>query len=343
MPIYQNIKRIFQSLDLRFNKLINARVSTPTESDHKESVVNREYVDQSHIFRSKTDPNSSYNRPDSTTTIAEVLDETRQRTVESLKKHQIPVVNLLHFKYFDTFENDYVPMFSKVLIEGTSYDFMVVLAIDYHDYVFSAGEDIFNVKLSRNTISTGLQELTTIQPQIVKKKNGTIIEIKWQDQLEHDKSICYPQIEFTCKRIKSGNQLIPTVIEQSFESLIDSLKISTPIWLSYSQQGTNVQTNKINFNRSNKMVIPQSEGVVGCVDVAIPKSYLGKAERLSYTVYDDVSKKIMIPAQIVNISKSNFVVTDEEISFDGVPMIFCRIELRKFENPTSIVIQLINE
>lgn len=343
MPIYQNIKRIFQSLDLRFNKLINARVSTPTESDHKEAVVNREYVDQSHIFRSKTDPNSSYNRPDSTTTIAEVLDETRQRTVESLKKHQIPVVNLLHFKYFDTFENDYVPMLSKVLIEGTSYDFMVVLAIDYHDYVFSAGEDIFNVKLSRNTISTGLQEDTPIQPQIVKKKNGTIIEIKWQDQLEHDKTICYPQIEFTCKRLKTGNQLIPTVIEQSFESLIDSLKISTPIWLSYSQQGTNIQTNKINFNRSNKMVIPQSESVAGCVDIAIPKSYLGKAERLSYTVYDDVSKQVVIPAQIVNISNSNFVVTDEEISFDGVPMIFCRIELRKFENPTSIVIQLINE
>lgn len=340
MPIYQNIKRIFQSLDLRFNKLINARVSTPTESDHKESVVNREYVDQSHIFRSKTDPNSSYNRPDSTVTIAEVLDETRQRTVESLKKHQIPVVNLLHFKYFDTFENDYVPMHNKVLIEGTSYDFMVVLAIDYHDYVFSAGEDIFNVKLSRNTISTGLQELTTIQPQIVKKKNGTIIEIKWQDQLEHDKTICYPQIEFTCKRIKSGNQLIPTVIEQSFESLIDGLKISTPIWLSYSQQGTNIQTNKINFNRSNKMVIPQSEGVAGCVDIAIPKSYLEKAERLSYTVYDDVSKLVVIPAQTVNISKSNFVVTDEEISFDGVPMIFCRIELRKFENPVSIVINL---
>lgn len=340
MPIYQNIKRIFQSLDLRFNKLINARVSTPTESDHKESVVNREYVDQSHIFRSKSDPNSSYNRPDSTTTIAEVLDETRQRTVESLKKHQIPVVNLLHFKYFDTFENDYVPMFSKVLIEGTSYDFMVVLAIDYHDYVFSAGEDIFNVKLSHNTISTGLQEDVTIQPQIVKKKNGTIIEIKWQDQLEHDKTIRYPQIEFTCKRLKVGNQLIPTVIEQSFESLIDSLKISTPIWLSYSQQGTNIQTNKINFNRSNKMVIPQSEGVAGCVDIAIPKSYLGKAERLSYTVYDDISKKLMIPAQIVNISKSNFVVTDEEISFDGVPMIFCRIELRKFENPVTIVINL---
>lgn len=340
MPIYQNIKRIFQSLDLRFNKLINARVSTPTESDHKEAVVNREYVDQSHIFRSKTDPNSSYNRPDSTTTIAEVLDETRQRTVESLKKHQIPVVNLLHFKYFDTFENDYVPMHNKVLIEGTSYDFMVVLAIDYHDYVFSAGEDIFNVKLSRNTISTGLQELTTIQPQIVKKKNGTIIEIKWQDQLEHDKTICYPQIEFTCKRLKVGNQLIPTVIEQSFESLIDSLKISTPIWLSYSQQGTNIQTNKINFNRSNKMVIPQSESVAGCVDIAIPKSYLGKTEQLSYTVYDDVSKKLMIPAQIVNISKSNFVVTDEEISFDGVPMIFCRIELRKFENPVTIVINL---
>lgn len=340
MPIYQNIKRIFQSLDLRFNKLINARVSTPTESDHKESVVNREYVDQSHIFRSKTDPNSSYNRPDSTTTIAEVLDETRQRTVESLKKHQIPVVNLLHFKYFDTFENDYVPMHNKVLIEGTSYDFMVVLAIDYHDYVFSAGEDIFNVKLSRNTISTGLQEDTSIQPQIVKKKNGTIIEIKWQDQLEHDKSICYPQIEFTCKRLKAGNQLIPTVIEQSFESLIDSLKISTPIWLSYSQQGTNIQTNKINFNRSNKMAIPQSEGLAGCVDIAIPKSYLGKSDRLSYTVYDDVSKKLMIPAQIVNISKSNFVVTDEEISFDGVPMIFCRIELRKFENPVTIVINL---
>lgn len=340
MPIYQNIKRIFQSLDLRFNKLINVRVSTPTENDHKEAVVNREYVDQSHIFRSKSDPNSSYNRPDSTTTIAEVLDETRQRTVESLKKHQIPVVNLLHFKYFDTFENDYVPMNGKVLIEGTTYDFMVVLAIDYHDYVFSAGEDIFNVKLSRNTISTGLQELTTIQPQIVKKKNGTIIEIKWQDQLEHDKTICYPQIEFTCKRLKAGNQLIPTVIEQSFESLIDSLKISTPIWLSYSQQGTNVQTNKINFNRSNKMVIPQSEGVAGCVDIAIPKSYLGKTEQLEYTVYDDVSKKLMIPAQIVNISNSNFVVTDEEISFDGVPMIFCRIELRKFETPVSIVINL---
>ena len=231
-------------------------------------------------------------------------------------------------------------MTDKVLIEGTSYDFMVVLAIDYHDYVFSAGEDIFNVKLSRNTISTGPQELTTIQPQIVKKKNGTIIEIKWQDQLEHDKSICYPQIEFTCKRLKAGNQLIPTVIEQSFESLIDSLKISTPIWLSYSQQGTNIQTNKINFNRSNKMVIPQSEGVAGCVDIAIPKSYLGKAERLTYTVYDDVSKKLMIPAQIVNISKSNFVVTDEEISFDGVPMIFCRIELRKFENPVTIIINL---
>lgn len=343
MPIYQNIKRIFQSLDLRFNKLINARVSTPTQSDHKESVVNREYVDQSHIFRSKTDPNSSYNRPDSTTTIAEVLDETRQRTVESLKKHQIPVVNLLHFKYFDTFENDYVPMDHKVLIEGISYDFMVVLAIDYHDYLFSAGEDIFNVKLSRNTISTGLQEDTVIQPQIVKKKNGTIIEIKWQDQLEHDKSICYPQIEFTCKRLKAGNQLIPTVIEQSFESLIDSLKISTPIWLSYSQQGTNIQTNKINFNRSNKMVIPQSEGVTGCVDVAIPKSYLGHIEGLQYTVYDDVSKRIMIPAQIVNISNSNFVVTDEEISFDGVPVIFCRIELRKFENPVSIVFEPINE
>ena len=91
------------------------------------------------------------------------------------------------------------------------------------------------------------------------------------------------------------------------------------------------------------MVIPQSEGVTGCVDIAIPKSYLGKSAIVEYTVYDDVSKQVVIPAQIVNITKSNFVVTNEEISFDGVPMIFCRIELRKFENPTSIVVGLMTE
>lgn len=343
MPIYQNIKRVFQSLDLRFNKLINARVSTPRNEDHKETVVNKEYVDKSHIFRSKLDPDSEYNREGSTTTILEVLDETRQRTVASLKKHQTPTVNLLRWEYFDTFKNEYVPLDSNnnVLIagapgdEGTTHDFTVVLGIDYHDYLFTAGEDIFNVKLLRNTISTGVQEETTIQPQIVKTKNGTIIEIKWRDQLVNDKSICYPQIEFTFKRLNVGNLLNPVIINQSFESYLDNFKFSTPIWISYSQKGTNIQTNKINFIRSNKMVITQTDGISGCIDVAVPKAYLDHMN-LQYFVYDDVSKKVVIPNQSIIVNSSNFI--DSEISFDNVPMIFCRIELRKFETPVNIVL-----
>lgn len=71
--IFSKVKRVFQSIDFRWNQIINVKTPTPTEDDAPETVVNKEYVDNKMIFKSTLNPDSEYNSID--TSIGKVVDK----------------------------------------------------------------------------------------------------------------------------------------------------------------------------------------------------------------------------------------------------------------------------
>jgi len=96
------IKKFFQSIDLRNNKILNGKVETPTQNQH---IANKEFVEEFQNY--DTTKANTYNNPFKFDWITNIYNKTFKQILDDLFFPRVlptftnPVVELFSFKLFD--------------------------------------------------------------------------------------------------------------------------------------------------------------------------------------------------------------------------------------------------
>lgn len=344
--IYENIKRIYQSIDLRFNKLINAKTETPTKDSHPQLIANKEYVDQQMLFRSKLDPSSPYNRPESNTTVTEVLDKVQHSVLSATKHFQAPTFQL--FCNIKEYREPARTLFGKspILFKGIEYLIECMIDVNYNDYVLSESEDVVSLK-TVGIIGGGATLETPINNSTIQWLSSTdFIKFKYVRRILGNEGLPWPRLSVTFKKTKTGI-IKPITVYQDFRNEFENLikySVVDCIWLSLSKEGTDVQKLQANYNKTQIINLPRqtpddwkSQRYV--VDIAVPRSLIEK-HNLVYSGYNSSTSDVkLLEYQTIELNSSNLIIPETEIKFDDVSMAFCRLDLGYFENGIAVEFQ----
>lgn len=286
------IKKFFQSIDLRNNKILNAKVETPTETQH---IANKEFVESQQKY--DTTKAQTYNNPFKFDWITNVYNKTFKQILDDLFFPRVlPTFTNPEFTIQNFYLYDY-PNYNNgkfIIFDKQSITFTLIIKLTTNDRL---PLDLPILKVYNNT-SIQTYAATQIVDDLIYFENISFIVNKSNLQFKviQNFDIAAPKLDsYNAPYLETGFEL-PYLLEKDFKSDIENSIVMVDSYLCRNQTIENlpdgwysdiVVGNPIpeDFSRTKKLYV--SEGQLALFDLLIPTNNLPNNYYLTADIYDN--------------------------------------------------------